>query len=112
MRFAYTGFTVETVSPGVNITFDAKPDQTIINALKANGFRWQPVEKFWYKSRGEWADFVGWLDKQFNPERPDGDCWVCKQPGKLRSFGAATPVLCETHYQAELEHRRTKYQGA
>ena len=33
---------------GIEITFDAKPAQEIINTLKKSGFRWHNVKKLWY----------------------------------------------------------------
>lgn len=33
---------------GIELYFDSKPDQTVINNLKENGFRWHHVKKCWY----------------------------------------------------------------
>lgn len=33
---------------GIEIIFDSKPTQTIIDNLKSNGFRWHNVKKLWY----------------------------------------------------------------
>ena len=32
----------------IELYFDSKPDQTVINNLKENGFRWHSVKKCWY----------------------------------------------------------------
>lgn len=36
----------------VQIIFDSKPDQEIIDKLKSNGFHWSPSEKAWQRMRG------------------------------------------------------------
>lgn len=33
---------------GIEIRFDGKPDSSVIDALKANGFRWSGKQKMWY----------------------------------------------------------------
>lgn len=38
---------------GIEISFDCKPEQDIIDGLKANGFRWSPKRKIWYAKYSE-----------------------------------------------------------
>lgn len=33
---------------GIEINFDSKPAQAVIDTLKTNGFRWHNVKKLWY----------------------------------------------------------------
>lgn len=33
---------------GIEVIFDSKPAQAIIENLKSNGFRWHRVKKLWY----------------------------------------------------------------
>ena len=40
--------TINNELNGIEIIFDSKPAQTIINTLKTNGFRWHNVKKLWY----------------------------------------------------------------
>jgi len=77
------------------IRFDDKPSAEVIQALKYNRYRWNPRDKYWYGGKPS-NGFFQWLDKQMNPDRPDGECWHCGAPnGKFRNRGAATPVLCD-----------------
>ena len=83
------------IAPGqVTVKFSGKPDGKIRSALKANGFWWSPADGVWCRRRVEGAaDFLTWLDRALNPDRPDGACWRCKAPeGFFRPRGAATPV--------------------
>jgi hypothetical protein len=92
----------------VIVSFEAKPDDRIRSALKANGFRWQRHDARWEARfwKGA-ADFLAWLDRAMNPGRPDGACWTCKNPqGFFRPRGAACPVLCNECHQAELARER------
>ena len=84
-------------SYGVEITFPAKPPAEILTALKAQGFRWNPRAKVWWRRRVKGvADLIGWIEKKLQPDRPDGPCWKCGDPaGRFRPYGAATPVLCD-----------------
>ena len=83
-------------SYGVEITFPAKPPAEILAALKAQGFRWNPRVKAWHRRRVVGAaDLIGWIEKRTEPQPPDGPCWKCGDAaGRFRSYGAATPVLC------------------
>jgi len=80
----------------VRVAFAEKPPEAIRSALKRNGFRWA-------KYQGEWqahcwngaAAFLAWLDRQMNPGKPDGACWVCGKPGRFRPHGASTPIRCD-----------------
>ena len=33
---------------GIEVVFESKPAQAVIDSLKANGFRWHKVKKLWY----------------------------------------------------------------
>ena len=81
----------------VSIMFDAKPPDDVRAVLKANGFRWNPAEGFWWRRAVKGAaDFLAALDRKCNPGRPDGACWKCQSPnGHFRACGAATPVYCD-----------------
>jgi hypothetical protein len=81
----------------VNVMFTAKPAEHIRAMLKAHGFRWSPVDGFWWRRRVQGAaDFLAALDRALNPGRPDGACWRCQSPeGFFRPHGAATPVYCD-----------------
>lgn len=94
----YDGFRHDLEFGDEKIKFDARPPAEVLSALKANGFRWNPTQKTWWRRQvGEYADLLGWIDRKVNPNRPDGACWDCKDPnGFFRSYGAATPVLCDS----------------
>lgn len=48
---------------GIEIKFGNKPDVSILNALKENGFRWHNYKKVWYaKNTDERMEFVNQLD--------------------------------------------------
>ncbi len=89
-------FTSRIGQGAVTLKFSAKPPEEIRSILKRNGFRWQPLfqewqARFWVGA----ADFLAYLDKRLNPNRPDGKCWQCQSPqGFFRQHGPATPVLC------------------
>lgn len=38
---------------GVEILFAAKPEQSTLNSLKCNGFRWSPANRLWYARQNE-----------------------------------------------------------
>ena len=82
---------------GCTVRFSERPDQSIRDCLKRNGFRWEPREGIWYRRRVKgFADLVGALDRMLNPGRPDGNCWICGSPeGRFRPRGAAAPVWCD-----------------
>lgn len=40
--------TINNELNGIEISFDAKPLQAVIDTLKSNGFRWHRVKKIWY----------------------------------------------------------------
>jgi hypothetical protein len=86
----------------VSVKFSAKPDERIRAILKANGFRWSPVDGIWWRRRVEGsADFLAALDRAIGPRRPDGACWRCQSPeGYFRPQGAATPVHCDACHRA------------
>lgn len=47
---------------GIEVKFNTKPDQEILNELKKNGFRWHRVKKVWYaKQTEERVNFVNSL---------------------------------------------------
>lgn len=79
-----------------SVMFAEKPPASIRQMMRANGFRWNPREGFWYRrSIHGAADFLWQLDRRLHPDRPDGTCWQCKsRPGFFRPRGAACPVLC------------------
>jgi len=91
-----------SIGPDVRIRFSDKPDARIRAMLKANGFRWSPAGKEWWRSRlAGTADFLTALERAIGPRRPDGPCWVCKAPaGYFRPYGAATPVYCDACQEA------------
>ena len=41
---------INTEKKGIEIYFQAKPETTVLDDLKANGFRWSRFNKCWYKS--------------------------------------------------------------
>jgi hypothetical protein len=94
---------------GRAIEFDGKPSAEVRQILKANGFRWSPQARYWWRARGASWDFVPYLEQQIRkdngePKPPDGACWHCKSPdGYFRARGAATPVLCDAcHAESEV----------
>ena len=92
----YDGFTHELQCGGEVVRFAAKPPAEVLFALKANGYRWNPREKAWWRRRaGQYADLLAWIDRKLNPDRPAGRCWQCGEPGRFRPRGAACPVLCD-----------------
>lgn len=92
-------------SSGVTIAFADKPSDGIRSALKANGFRWSPAGQVWWRRRVTGAaDLITYLDRIMHPDRPDGNCWSCGQPGKFRPRGAATPVLCNACHAIDIAH--------
>jgi hypothetical protein len=38
---------------GIELYFESKPNQNIIDELKNNGFRWHNVKKCWYAKQTE-----------------------------------------------------------
>lgn len=38
---------------GIELSFESKPDTTILTAIKENGFRWHNVKKVWYAKQSE-----------------------------------------------------------
>lgn len=38
---------------GIEVKFNTKPDQEVINNLKTNGFRWHRIKKVWYAKQSE-----------------------------------------------------------
>lgn len=57
---------------GIEVKFNTKPAQEVINDLKANGFRWHRVKKVWYaKQTDERIEFVNTTFKinQINDEK-------------------------------------------
>src|SRR5207249_3805182 len=85
------------IGPDMRIRFSDKPDVTIRGMLKANGFRWSPAGREWWRARvAGAADFLAALDRAIHPRRPDGACWRCNAAeGFFRPQGAATPVYCD-----------------
>ena len=80
----------------VTLTFPEKPSEQVRSILKAHGFRWNPTAGQWWRARVTGAaDVIGAIDRALNPDRPDGACWKCGQPGRFRPRGAATPVYCD-----------------
>jgi len=45
--------TMNTEKNGIEIRFDNKPEQLILDTLKANGFRWSKYQKMWYAKQTE-----------------------------------------------------------
>ncbi|MGM8331798.1 hypothetical protein [Clostridium perfringens] len=47
---------------GIEVKFNTKPAQEVINSLKANGFRWHSIKKIWYaKQTKERREFINSL---------------------------------------------------
>ena len=86
----------------VTVRFDGKPPADVLSMLKAAGFRWQRFDKSWWRRRVTGAaDLLTAIERRLNRDKPDGPCWDCKAPGGFfRPQGAATPVLCESCWQA------------
>lgn len=104
MTFTHKGFEVQAYGRNVTIEFQAKPPEDVLKALKANGYRWHGPTKTWRTGRASsYADLMAWIDKQINGEQPDGPCWSCQAPGKFRSYGAATPVLCDACHKIQAQ---------
>lgn len=54
---------------GIEVKFNRKPDQEVIDSLKANGFRWHRVKKIWYaKDTEERRTFISSLIDNDNKE--------------------------------------------
>lgn len=48
---------------GIEVKFNSKPDQSILENLKANGFRWSKYQKLWYaKDTEERRNFINTLN--------------------------------------------------
>ena len=44
---------------GIELTFDSKPERSVLESLKENGFKWNPKKQVWYaKQTTERLDFV------------------------------------------------------
>lgn len=65
---------------GIEITFDAKPVQTIIDALKAAGFRWHRAGGYWYAKEN--ADTLAVA--QSVSDGNENFVESCNQPQKVR----------------------------
>lgn len=80
--------------------FDEKPSEAIRNILKGYGYRWSPGSGVWWAQRATgYANCCAAIDAYIRIQNgtPDGQCWDCKSPqGFFRSYGAATPVYCDT----------------
>jgi len=93
----------------VFLEFDGKPSEEIRDAMKANRFRWNPVEKHWWRRvYSGVADFIAYLQKTLEPNKPDGKCWGCGEPGWFRNYGAATPVYCDSCNEAFRKKREAR----
>ena len=90
-----------SIGPDVRIRFSDKPDARIRAMLKANGFRWWPSERLWWRKRIDGAaDMLAALERNIGPRKPDGACWRCQSPeGYFRPQGPATPVYCDTCFE-------------
>ncbi len=101
----------------VTLTFDGKPSERIRSILKANRFRWSPVNRYWWRqSSTGTADLIGAirkiLDKEAGIRRIDGKCWKCKDPeGYLRNHGASAPVLCDDCEEESVKLQHTMLFG-
>lgn len=69
---------------GIELRFDSKPDQSVMDSLKANGFRWSKYQKMWYAKQTESRmDFANSLNSDSvdsgNPKliwnKADYDLW-------------------------------------
>lgn len=79
------------------IVFNRKPGEQVRAVLKTAGMRWSP-QGYWYCPRGSYLPdaLEKYVDKENGYRRPDGPCWICKDPaGFFRARGAATPVWCD-----------------
>lgn len=45
--------TINTEKNGVEIRFDSKPEQSVLDVLRNNGFRWSGKQKMWYAKQSE-----------------------------------------------------------
>ena len=50
-----TTYTINPEFNGLELRFDAKPEQSVIDQLKANRWRWHSVKKCWYTRQSEAA---------------------------------------------------------
>ncbi len=94
----------------VFLKFDGKPSEEIRDSMKANRFRWNPREKHWWRNiYSGAADFIAYLHKTLEPNKPDGKCWGCDEPGWFRNHGAATPVYCDSCNEAFKNKREARF---
>ena len=79
------------------IRFNRKPGAAVRGCMKSAGMRWNPQGGYWYGKRlPEPRPFEKAVDSENGVRRPDGPCWICKNPnGFFRARGAATPVWCD-----------------
>lgn len=67
---------------GVEVRFNAKPEKTIIDSLKANGFRWSPRNTLWYARDTQKAREFAQKMAAFDPDSKIEQAEVCKNPKK------------------------------
>ena len=67
--------TINKEKNGIELRFDSKPEESVLNALKENGFRWSSKQKMWYaKYNDERAAFANTLDSsETNKTEKDGN---------------------------------------
>jgi hypothetical protein len=98
------------IQGGVSIEFSDKPADNVRAALKRMGFRWSPAARQWWRRRVTGAaDDLAAIQRLLSPESRKYPCWRCKQPGELRNYGAAAPVLCEVCHLAHEGNDRVRY---
>ncbi len=109
-------YTCEQLGNQTALTFPGKPPENIRAALKARGFRWNAKNRLWWR-RGVngTADFLTWLDKQYEPE-PLHPCrrkldsgQQCGQPARVRSPGPYTMILCGACWREYQDAQPSQY---
>jgi len=80
-----TRFILNNELNGIEIYFDKKPSNEIIDTLKANGFRWHRMKNCWYNKQSEQAlnlaqDIVNGNVKNENKKQDDIQTGFKKEP--------------------------------
>ena len=69
---------------GIEVAFDSKPEQSTLNTLKENGFRWHKVKKIWYaKQTADRLALAHRITGEQNKETQDAPKTENKKPADM-----------------------------
>lgn len=115
--------TINEKMNGIELRFYGKPEQDVLSALKANGFRWSNRQKMWYaKNTDERMEFVSSLDdsdvsfdgKEKTNSSMTYDLWEMTRvdglvPGKSYSDRLGSGMSCKEIAAIIRKHIRARF---